>query len=205
MRASAAVIALAVSCLVTIAEVRAARADRPSELVDVRTVIPDAVIDMRYATADNFTGRVLYPRATCKLRRAVAQRLAKAAARLRVARRRLVIWDCYRPASIQRQLWKLVPDTRYVADPRQGSKHSRGAAIDVGLVASDGSPVVLPTAFDDFSSAAHRSRALAGPNGAEARRLARAMTMAGFIGMPTEWWHFDAADSAKYPLSDEPL
>jgi len=86
-----------------------------------------------------------------------------------------------------------------------GSRHSRGAAVDVGLVDKAGKPVVLPTAFDDFTEAAHRDHALKGDSGAEARRLETAMTKAGFVGMPTEWWHFDAADGDKYPLSDEPL
>ncbi len=178
---------------------------KAAELVDVATVIPDAVIDMRYATADNFTGEVLYPKAVCKLRRAVADKLAVAAKVLRAQKRRLVIWDCYRPAAIQKILWENVPDPRYVADPKVGSKHSRGAAVDVGLVDIDGTPLVLPTAFDDFTEAAHRDRALKGDAGAEARRLEAAMTKAGFVGMPTEWWHYDASDSARYPLSDDPL
>lgn len=179
--------------------------EKPSDLVEVAAVIPDAVIDMRYATKDNFTGDVLYPKAVCKLRRAVAKRLAKAAAALRTQDRRLLLWDCYRPHSIQKLLWKKVPDPRYVANPKAGSKHNRGAAVDVALVDKDGKPVVLPTKFDDFSRAAHRDRALAGDQGAEARRLAKAMRAAGFSGMPTEWWHFDAPDSASYALSDEPL
>lgn len=179
--------------------------EKPSDLIDVAAVIPDAVIDMRYATKDNFTGDVLYPKAVCKLRRAVAKRLAKAADALRTQDRRLLLWDCYRPHSIQKVLWKKVPDPRYVANPKAGSKHNRGAAVDVALVDKDGKPVVLPTKFDDFSRAAHRNRALAGDQGAEARRLEKAMRAAGFSGMPTEWWHFDAPDSASYALSDEPL
>jgi D-alanyl-D-alanine dipeptidase len=175
------------------------------DLVDVAGVIDDAVIDMRYATADNFTGKELYPVARCKLRRAVAARLAKAARALRAEDRRLVLWDCYRPTSIQKELWKRVPDPRYVADPRVGSKHGRGAAVDVALADKAGKLVALPTKFDDFSEAAHRDHALAGDAGAEARRLEKAMVGAGFQPLPTEWWHFDAPDSAKYPLSDEPL
>ncbi len=178
---------------------------RDDDLVDVSAVIPDAVLDMRYATADNFTGAVLYPKAVCKLRRAVAARLARAAGALRAQGRRLLIWDCYRPASIQEQLWKLVPDPRYVANPKTGSRHNRGAAVDVALVDAAGRPVVLPTKFDEFSEAAHRPRALAGPRGAEAKRLEGAMLDAGFLGMPTEWWHFDAPDSREYALSNEPL
>lgn len=183
----------------------AAAGPKPGDLVEVSALIPDAVIDIRYATKDNFTGTVLYPKAVCKLRRDVAQRLVVAAKRLRAQDRRLVIWDCYRPASIQKILWKRVPDPRYVADPKVGSKHSRGAAVDVGLVDKGGKPVVLPTAFDDFTEAAHRDRALKGDQGAEARRLEAAMVKAGFTGMATEWWHFDAPEAAKSPLSDEPL
>jgi D-alanyl-D-alanine dipeptidase len=179
--------------------------EKPSDLVDVTTVIPDAVLDMRYATESNFTGKAVYPVARCKLRRSVATRLAKAAATLRKHDRRLLIWDCYRPKSIQDVFWKLVPDERYVANPKKGSRHSRGAAVDVGVVDKDGNAVTLPTAFDEFSEAAHRKLALAGEHGEEALQLERAMKAAGFIPMPTEWWHFDAPDAAKYPLSDEAL
>ena len=177
----------------------------PAALVDVATAIPDAVIDMRYATADNFTGEAVYPVAACKLRSAVVKRLARAAKVLRGQGRRLLIWDCYRPTSVQAKFWALVPDARYVADPRKGSRHSRGAAIDLAVVDQDGAAVVLPTAFDDFSGRAHRRTALVGKRGREAKRLAAAMRTAGFVGMPTEWWHFDAPDAAKYPLSNEPL
>lgn len=179
--------------------------EKPGDLVDVTTVIPDAVLDIRYATEHNFTGKAVYPVATCKLRRAVATRLAKAATTLRKQDRRLLIYDCYRPSSIQDVFWKLVPDERYVANPKKGSRHSRGAAVDVGVVDQDGHAVTLPTEFDDFSEAAHRKQALAGESGIEAKKLERAMKAAGFVPMPTEWWHFDAPDAARYPLSDEPL
>ena len=179
--------------------------DKPDDFVDVATVIPDAVIDMRYAAKDNFVGEVMYPKAVCKLRRAVAARLAKAAATLRKQERRLLLWDCYRPSSIQKVFWEKVPDPRYVADPKQGSRHSRGAAVDIAVVDKDGNAVELPTKHDEFSKAAHRANALKGKHGAEARKLSQAMTGAGFKTMSTEWWHFDAPESAKYALSDEPL
>jgi D-alanyl-D-alanine dipeptidase len=182
-----------------------ARADKPDDFVDAAALVPDAVLDLRYATEHNFTGKQLYPAAHCKLRRAVAAKLVRAAKTLRAQDRRLVIWDCYRPSSIQSVLWKLVPDERYVANPAKGSRHSRGAAVDVGLVDKAGHAVVLPTEFDDFTVAAHRDRALKGDKGAEARRLAKAMEDAGFIGMPTEWWHYDDADATTYPLADDPL
>lgn len=179
--------------------------ERPDDLIDVATIIPDAVLDIRYATKDNFTGEVLYPIARCKLRRAVVTRLVKAAEALRKRDRRLLIWDCYRPRKIQERLWKQVPDPRYVADPKVGSKHSRGAAIDLAVVDQHARPVTLPTRFDDLTKAAHRDRALSGDTGREARLLSEAMTAAGFAGIATEWWHFDAPQSANYALSNEPL
>ncbi|HEY5947023.1 MAG TPA: M15 family metallopeptidase [Kofleriaceae bacterium] len=191
--------------LLLIATSSAAAGGKPSDFVEVSKLVPDAVIDMRYATADNFTKQVVYPVAVCKLRRSVATRLAKAAKLLRAKGRRLLIWDCYRPTSVQDKFWALVPDERYVANPKKGSRHSRGAAVDLGLVDKAGKSVVLPTAFDDFSEAAHRGKALEGEQGAEGRKLEAAMKSAGFIGMPTEWWHFDAPDAAKYPLANDPL
>src|SRR5882672_2705290 len=193
--------------LASILIVRAAVADggRDGDLIDVQSAILDAVLDIRYATADNFTGKQLYPAAHCKLRRAVVARLAKAAKALRAQDRRLLLWDCYRPLSIQRELWKRVPDPKYVADPGVGSKHNRGAAVDVAVVDRAGKPVALPTRFDEFTIAAHRDHALVGDGGAEARALEKAMTDAGFVPLATEWWHFDAPDFASYALSDEPL
>lgn len=167
---------------------------------------------MRYATADNFTGTVLYPVARCLVRTEVGERLAAAAATLRAQGHRLVFWDCYRPASIQRELWRLVPDARYVAQPIfddagtpiGGSKHSRGAAVDVSLADRAGTPRVMPTAHDDFSPAASGAEA----TGAAAKHhavLRAAMEAAGFAPMPTEWWHYDADNWATYPLSDQAL
>ncbi|MBA2539953.1 MAG: D-alanyl-D-alanine carboxypeptidase family protein, partial [Deltaproteobacteria bacterium] len=132
---------LRVGALLVVMVGSAAAAPKPGDLIDVAAEIPDAVIDIRYATKDNFTNTVLYPVARCKLRRAVVERLVKAAAALRKRDRRLLIWDCYRPLSIQKALWKKVPDPRYVADPATGSKHNRGAAIDLAIVDKAGKPV----------------------------------------------------------------
>lgn len=196
---------LLLGVIASFAPAEAGGRDKPGDLVELAAVIPDAVLDLRYATKDNFTGEQLYPVARCKLRRSVATRLAKAAKLLRAQDRRLLVWDCYRPSSIQAKLWKLVPDERYVANPKTGSRHSRGAAVDLGLVDADGRAVTLPTKFDDFSDAAHRVNALEGDAGAEARRLEAAMKKAGFVGIPTEWWHFDAPDAGTFPLANEPL
>lgn len=202
MHRLAVAVALGVVGLAPLARADRAKAD---DFVDVAAAIPDAVMDLRYATANNFTNTVLYPSATCKLRRAVVEKLAKAAALLRAQDRRLLIWDCYRPLSIQKVLWERDPDPNYVADPKTGSRHNRGAAVDLALVDQAGNAVTLPTEFDDFTAAAHRKRALQGERGAEARTLAAAMTKAGFKGLATEWWHFDAVGGTTFPLADDPL
>lgn len=187
---------------------------RDDDLVEVVALVPSVVLDLRYATEHNFTKRQLYPVPRCLLRRAVAARLAKVAARLAEHDRRLLLWDCYRPSSIQQALWELVPDPRYVAKPSfaadgtplGGSRHSRGAAVDLALADSDGQPLPMPTDHDDFSAAAQPRRAhRAARGGTEARLLAEAMTAEGFAPITSEWWHFDAPDAARYPFSDQPL
>ncbi len=179
---------------------------------DVSVRIPDAILDIRYATAGNFTGAPLYPVARCLLRTDVAERLAAAADLLRRDGHRLILWDCYRPASIQRLLWERVPDPRYVAEPIfddagkpiGGSKHSRGAAVDVSLAAPDGTPRTMPTDHDAFGPAASGARAT-GDAARHHAALRAAMEAAGFTQMPTEWWHYDATTWTRYPLDDSPL
>jgi len=157
------------------------------------------------STARNFTKTVVYSEATCRLRRSVAARLARVQVALEARGLGLKVFDCYRPLSVQRKFWTLVPDPRYVADPRKGSRHNRGAAVDLTLVTSDGADIAMPTDFDDFSVRAHRDYAHL-PADALANRatLAAAMVREGFVPMPTEWWHFDAPDWQRFPISDEP-
>jgi zinc D-Ala-D-Ala dipeptidase len=176
-------------------------------LVDVGRRLPDAVLDLRYATANNITGRPLYPVARCLLRPEVAERLARAAAALRQEGFRLLLFDCYRPLSVQRQLWKVMPRPGYVADPDTGSNHNRAAAVDLALTDLTGVPVEMPTGFDVFEPRS-RAWATAGVTAAARRHrdaLRAAMTAAGFSVNPMEWWHFDAQGARALPLLDLPL
>lgn len=177
-------------------------------LVDVARVVPDAIVDLRYATADNLAGRPVYPPgARCLLLAPVAERLARVAARVREAGLRLRLWDCYRPLAVQRELWRLVPRKGLVADPARGSHHNRGAAVDVALAARDGGPVALPTGFDDLGRRA-RLAAVDGVAG-EARRhrdlLRAAMEAEGFRPNRMEWWHYDAPEARGAKVLDAPL
>jgi D-alanyl-D-alanine dipeptidase len=170
-------------------------------VVDATKAAPGIRLDIRYATANNFTKQKLYNNAACLLRPATAQKLARAQQEFERQQLGLKVFDCYRPLEVQKKLWALVPDERYVADPAKGSRHNRGATVDVTLVRRDGRELQMPTGYDDFTERAHRSFA-ALPAGVIANRslLEAVMTKHGFVGLPTEWWHFDDADWQKYPI-----
>ncbi|MFH1725961.1 MAG: D-alanyl-D-alanine dipeptidase [Elusimicrobiota bacterium] len=175
-------------------------------LIDIRDVDAGILVDIRYATDDNFTGKALYPAGRCLLRRSVAERLRSVRSDLAAVGLGLKVWDCYRPLAIQRELWALVPDPRYVADPEKGSRHNRGAAVDLTLVDAQGRELEMPTGYDDFTPKAHRDYAQGSPEALRNRTaLERAMSKRGFIGLRTEWWHFDAPGWRGYPLTDVPL
>lgn len=175
-------------------------------LVDVRMAVPDAVLDVRYATPRNVLGRAVYPAAAAYLRRSTAAKLARAAGALRARGRRLVVFDAYRPLSVQRRLWDVRPDRRFVADPARGSAHNRGGAVDVGLADADGRSLGMPTDFDAFGpGAAHGARAAAPGARAEAAALKSEMEKAGFRALRAEWWHYEDPASRRWPLLDVPL
>lgn len=175
-------------------------------LVDVLTLAPRLRLDVRYATPRNFTHQTLYAHARCLLQPVVAARLAAAERELEGRGLGLLVFDCYRPLSVQRRMWALVPNPDYVADPKLGSRHNRGAAVDLTLVDGRGRPLPMPSAYDEFSPRARRD--FAGGSAVERRDralLEEVMARHGFVGLPTEWWHFDAGEWQTYPLLDDPL
>lgn len=175
-----------------------------SEWLDIAQLEPSIRVEIRYATPHNFTGKVVYPpSARCYLRAAVARRLQAVQQALLAEQRSLKVYDCYRPLTVQRHFFALVPDERYVANPQKGSRHNRGAAVDLTLTDLAGVELVMPTEYDDFSERAHRSYMNLPPLAlANRERLAAAMAAQGFVPLPTEWWHFDDREARGYPLSD---
>lgn len=175
-------------------------------LIDLQALIPDAVLDIRYATKDNLTGRPLYPFPAAFLRRSAAEKLAKAAGDLRLRKLRLVIYDAYRPLSVQKALWAAKPDARYVADPDKGSSHNRAGAVDLGLADEAGKTLPMPSEFDEFGP---RSRHGAEGVPPEARRnaetLKSALERAGFESLLDEWWHYRDRVAKSWPILDIPF
>ncbi|CAD5909701.1 D-alanyl-D-alanine dipeptidase [Planktothrix rubescens] len=128
------------------------------KLVDIKSVNLNIRHDIRYATTNNFLKKKIYSVPRCLLRSDVAQRLSRVQQDLEKMGLGLKVYDCYRPLSVTRQMWAILPDTRYVANPAKGSRHNRGAAVDLTLVdLHTGAELEMPTAFDDFTDKAARA------------------------------------------------
>jgi len=183
---------------------------KPDDLVELVTLDQSIRLDMRYATTNNFTGRILYDQPRAFMVRVAAQALARAHKLARADGYGLMIFDAYRPWRVTKQLWDATPPgpkRNYVANPKKGSRHNRGCAVDLTLYRiSDGAQIEMPSAYDDFSPKAHRNYADDTPT---ARRhvklLEKYMEAADFTGLSNEWWHFDYKDWAEFPILDIPF
>ncbi|MDI1246842.1 MAG: D-alanyl-D-alanine dipeptidase [Rhodoferax sp.] len=165
---------------------------------------PAIDIDLRYATPDNFTGKTIYDHAVAYLHQDALAALVRAAELAAAQGLRLRVLDAYRPSAAQWRLWQALPDPRFVADPRMGSMHTRGVAVDLTLCDAKGLPLDMGTAFDEMTEQSFHG---ATSMGAAAQRnrclLLGLMTLAGWTHHPYEWWHYNLPDPTRYmPLSD---
>lgn len=181
--------------------------DGSDDLVAVTSVNSHIRLDIRYAATNNFTGRQIYPCARAYLHKPTALKLAKAQEKLETKGLALKVYDAYRPLSVQKIFWTIMPDEKYVADPAKGSRHNRGSAVDVTLVESgSGRELEMPSGYDDFTPRAHYAYTNLPPAVISNRALLRAvMTECGFVPLETEWWHFDDSGWTNYPVLDVPL
>ena len=174
----------------------------PDDFVRVTDYLPGIQIDLRYAGTQNFTGQTIYDFTDAYLRYGTVTKLSQAQELLERSGYSLLIWDAFRPVEAQFRLWEVCPDPAYVADPETGySSHSRGNTVDLTLTASDGTPLEMPTGFDDFSSLADRDYSdIPEPAATHARLLEETMIRCGFTPYSGEWWHF--SDSDNYPVEE---
>ena len=184
-------------------------AARAAGFVDVRSVVPDAIVDLRYATANNFAGVQLYPAdARCLVHESLAPGLATAAAALRAQGFTVVFWDCYRPHEVQVRMFAAVPDPAWVAKPGPYSRsHETGRSVDVTL-AEGGRLVDMGTGFDDFSprATAYATEGVSALAQANRARLRNAMAAGGLTVSSGEWWHFDGPGAGvERPILDVPV
>ncbi|MFQ5549903.1 MAG: M15 family metallopeptidase [Gemmatimonadales bacterium] len=179
---------------------------RESDLVEISALDPSIKLDIRYATDDNFMGTRFYSEARAFAQRDVAAALVRVNARVRELGFGLLIHDAYRPWYVTKMFWEATPDSQkaFVADPTSGSRHNRGAAIDLSLYhLVSGDPVEMPSAYDEFSDRASADYEGGTPRSRELRDLLRhAMESEGFSVYAEEWWHFDHETWRDYPVTN---
>ena len=182
---------------------------RPADLVELVKLDPTLKLDIRYATGENFLGRPVYREARAFLQRPAAQALVRASHRLRERGFGLVVFDGYRPWSVTKMFWDATPKDKkqFVADPREGSKHNRGCAVDLSLVdLSTGREVAMPSEYDEMSERSYVQY----PGGTEESRrlrdrLREAMEAEGFEPYEPEWWHYNYREWREYPILNIPF
>jgi len=182
------------------------KADSFQRMFSLNELLPDAVIDLRYATKNNFTGQQLYPkRAQTFMRLKAARALQTVSSELSLLGYGLKIWDAYRPHAATKKMWELIGDERYVANPAKGSGHNRGLAVDLTLM-KDGKEVNMGTEFDHFSDTAHHSFKNLPDDVLKNRQLLRSsMERHGFRALETEWWHYSWPNDRSYDVLDLPF
>ena len=180
---------------------------RQSDLVELSTLDSTIKFDIRYATTNNFISTPMYSQARAFLQRPAADALLRAHRALAKQGFGLLIHDAYRPWYVTRMFWDATPESGkiFVADPSQGSRHNRGAAVDLTVYdRSTGRPIEMVSGYDEFSNRAFPDY----PGGTSRQRydremLRRAMEAEGFRVYDAEWWHFDYQDWRLYPIGNQ--
>lgn len=178
-----------------------------TSFVQLNTISTSFKYDFRYATENNFLKEKVYECQICLLRKEVATALNKANIEFQKFGYTICLFDCYRPLDVQKKMWEIYPDGRYVANPhKNGSIHNRGGAVDVTLVDTNGIQLDMGTDFDHFGKKAHHDYKEL-PDTVLANRIFLAETLEkhGFARLSTEWWHYNFGSSKKYPLSNFPF
>jgi zinc D-Ala-D-Ala dipeptidase len=176
------------------------------KMVDLRTFIPHIVLDLRYATLNNFMKQRMYPAntQTTYLRMPAAQALARVQRELNAQGLGMKIFDAYRPYAVTVKFWELVHDDRYVANPTKGSGHNRGIAVDLTIIdLASNKELNMGTGFDNFTDSAHRDFVNLPDDVSRNRKLLdQTMIKNGFIPFKTEWWHFSLTNEQRYEVLD---
>jgi zinc D-Ala-D-Ala dipeptidase len=175
------------------------------QMIDIKKLIPSIVLELRYAGTNNFMKEKLYPSITTTfLRKPAADSLAKLDNQLKEMGLGLKIFDAYRPYSVTEKMWEPVKDDRYAADPKKGSGHNRGIAVDLTIInLTNGEELNMGTAFDNFSDTAHHTFTDLPEEILQNRLLLKKlMVQFGFKALDTEWWHFSLPNAKEFELLD---
>ena len=177
--------------------------NHPPQLVQITEQNHEVLIDLMYAGENNFTGQVIYDHPLCFLHPQAEAGLRRAIAAARGFGFRLKILDAFRPQQAQEALWAVAPNPDYIADPKKGSNHTRGVAIDLTLVDADGQALDMGTPVDTMHPASHHFH-VDHPAHIQVNRmrLLTVMLEAGFVHHPREWWHYQLPDANRFALID---
>lgn len=179
------------------------------ELVEIIKFIPSVKLDIRYATKNNFTGVAVYQQARAFARKPVVEALKEVQDELKKQGLGLKIFDGYRPYAVTVKFWEVTPLAKkaFVANPKAGSRHNRGCAVDLTIVElKSGKALEMPTAYDSFSEAASPTYENITPLQKENRDfLIKVMENHGFTVFKNEWWHYDFNRWEQFPLMDIPF
>jgi D-alanyl-D-alanine dipeptidase len=160
--------------------------------VNLKNYSNDFVYDLKYATDDNFLKEKVYPCAECFLRVKTVKSLLEANKMFLAKGYKIKLYDCYRPKAIQKKMFQLVPDANYVANPKKGSIHNRGGAVDISLVDFNGIELDMGTKFDFFGEeASHKYQNLSDEILANRKILKEIMLQNNFKSFDSEWWHYN--------------
>lgn len=174
-----------------------------STFVNLKSYSKDFVLDMKYATTDNFLKSKVYDCEECYLRLKTIQSLVEANKSFIKKGYRIKIFDCYRPLDVQKRMWAIVPDANYVANPARGSIHNRGGAVDITLVDETGKELDMGTSFDFFGpESAHYYKGLSKEILKNRKLLKKIMLRNNFESFDSEWWHYNLVGAKKDKLSN---
>ena len=179
---------------------------READLIELIKLDKTIKLDIRYATANNFVGRPVYPEARAFLQRPAAEAVVRVHRALKKEGLGIVVYDGYRPWSITKLFWEVVREDqkKFVADPAKGSKHNRGCAIDLGIYdLKTGKAIPMPSAYDEFTERASPDyKGGTAEETANREKLRKLMEAEGFTVNPNEWWHFDHNGWQDYAIYD---
>lgn len=172
--------------------------------VNLRDYSNNFIYDMKYATEDNFLKAKVYDCAECLLRLKTVKALIAANNDFNKKGYKIKLYDCYRPLSIQKKMWEIVSNPQYVADPKKGSIHNRGGAVDISLVDINGKEVDMGTPFDFFGiRASHNYKMLSNEVKSNRKYLKKIMINNGFNSFDSEWWHYNLKAGLKDNVSNQ--
>lgn len=171
--------------------------------VNLKDYDANFVLDMKYATEDNFLKSKVYDCGSCYLRYKTVKKLITANEKFKKKSFQIKLFDCYRPLDVQKKMWTLVPNPNYVANPSKGSIHNRGGAVDITLIDTNGMPLEMGTEFDFFGpESSHDYQNLSEQILNNRKLLKKIMSKSGFESFDSEWWHYNLKGAKKDKISN---